>query len=347
MGTRHYSNLAGRQLQPVAPERQSAGAYCELCQHGSRLPPGGLFDTLAAASLRTAVLARHFPEELKGDAQAYNSTVQGLLETTVDEMRSNRFASFSAAQAIRAILALAGEAPQDAAVAGLRCLSGAEQAMQQAGQQTGLVTLLDAPGCTEFALALPKENTRGSYWQVFTEGFDKAPPAKSSFAGLELHVEYLGPDGKPITAVPLGSEVTVRLLARTLGGPLEQAVLISLLPGGFEMVLPRDADSAVQPASDSGAENAGSGEDEGDGEEGEYAHYEEEAPAPTTTLRQERREDRMLVFTPLSMQEREFTYTIRAVNVGQFTLPAAFAEGLYDRNMRANTAAGTIQVTPQ
>ena len=315
-------------------------------------PRGGLFDPLAAASLRTAVLARHFPEELKGDAQEYNITVQGLLETTLDEMRSNHFASFSAAQAIRAILALAGEAPQDATVAGLRCLSGAEQAMQQTGnktgQQTGLVTLLDAPGCTEFALALPKENTKGSYWQVFTEGFDKVPPAKASFAGLELRVEYLGPDGKPITAVPLGSEVTVRLLARSLGGPLEQAVLISLLPGGFEMVLPRDADNAAQPASGSGAENADSGEDEGTAEEGEYGYYEEEEnAAPTTTVRQERREDRMLVFTPLSMQDREFTYTIRAVNVGQFTLPAAFAEGLYDRNMRANTAAGTITVIPK
>ncbi|WP_027188016.1 alpha-2-macroglobulin [Desulfovibrio cuneatus] len=290
--------------------------------------PGGLFDPLAAASLHTAVLARQFPQRLTGGAKEYNAVVQNLLDIALDEMRGNRFASFSAAQAIRGILALAEHGSQDAPVAGLRCLSGAEQTLHQ----TGLVTLLEAPGCTEFALALPKEGSAGSYWQVFTEGFDKVPPAKASFEGLELHVEYLGPEGKPVATVPLGQKVTVRLRARTLGGPLDQAVLISLLPGGFEMVLPRDDDA-----------QGSAGEDEAG--EGEYDNSSYSSGA-SVTQRQERREDRMLVFTPLSPEEKEFTYTIQAVNVGQFTLPAAYAEGLYNRNMRANTAAGIIKVTP-
>ena len=39
-----------------------------------------------------------------------------------------------------------------------------------------------------------------------------------------------------------------------------------------------------------------------------------------------------------------FIYRIKAVNKGTFSLPATFAEALYDPDARARTEVGTVEV---
>ncbi len=40
----------------------------------------------------------------------------------------------------------------------------------------------------------------------------------------------------------------------------------------------------------------------------------------------------------------EFTYRIKATNVGRFVVPPAYGESLYDRTVRARSPAGQITV---
>ena len=67
-------------------------------------------------------------------------------------------------------------------------------------------------------------------------------------------------------------------------------------------------------------------------------------PPPLSPDWTDRREDRMIVFTTLTPKVQRFTYQIRAVNKGRFTLPPVTAEAMYNPNLRANSAAGTIAV---
>ncbi len=46
------------------------------------------------------------------------------------------------------------------------------------------------------------------------------------------------------------------------------------------------------------------------------------------------REDRIVIYTSLDASVREFTYKIKAVNIGKFAVPPTFGEDLYDRSAR-------------
>ena len=66
----------------------------------------------------------------------------------------------------------------------------------------------------------------------------RARRRRRSSQGLEVLRDYLDDDGKPVTTLVLGQEVTVRLRVRALGAPARGTVaIVDLLPGGFEAVL--------------------------------------------------------------------------------------------------------------
>ena len=59
------------------------------------------------------------------------------------------------------------------------------------------------------------------------------------------------------------------------------------------------------------------------------------------------REDRIVLYGTLESKAHEFVYKIRATNVGTYTLPPAYAEGLYRRDVRARSLPGKkLTVTP-
>ena len=77
--------------------------------------------------------------------------------------------------------------------------------------------------------------------------------------------------------------------------------------------------------------------------------FEMELAAPvkmenTPDGRADRREDRMILFTSLGPEPSTFTYAVRAVNRGRYTLPAVQAEAMYDRSLRAHASGGRIAV---
>ena len=116
-----------------------------------------------------------------------------------------------------------------------------------------------------------------------------------------------------MTAVKQGDVVTVSISARSHGGGVSDAVIADLLPGGFEMVLNSD----VKGQNPNGA------------------------PGYKSV---DRREDRMVVFSDLSVEPSVFTYKIRAVNKGVYTLPPVQAEAMYNRSLQAHSAGGVMVV---
>jgi uncharacterized protein YfaS (alpha-2-macroglobulin family) len=58
------------------------------------------------------------------------------------------------------------------------------------------------------------------------------------------------------------------------------------------------------------------------------------------------REDRNVFFTHLSRGEsKSFSYRIKPVCAGKFTLPPVFAESMYDRGTKARAGSGMLEVT--
>ncbi|MDR1659730.1 MAG: alpha-2-macroglobulin family protein, partial [Desulfovibrio sp.] len=268
----------------------------------------GLFSGLAVKALRTAVLARHFPDRLKkGENDA-----QSMIDAALLALNSHEYSTFSAAQSIRALMALSSAAAASLNSVRLLCVEGAGETALLA--ERGDLLTLDAPACKAFRVETPGEGAVSLYWQLSTDGFDRRPPTEASARRMEVNRVYRNADGREVSAVHLGDEVTVRITARALGKPVPDSVIVDLLPGGFEMVLP------------------GKGEEDGDS-----------ASSPAS-LRTERREDRLLLFTDLSTELFEYSYKIRAVNKGAFAIPPVHAEAMYDPTAQATSAAGIMAV---
>lgn len=267
----------------------------------------GLFSSLAAQALHTAVLARNFPHRLGSDAA---DTMIGAVLSALGE---ERYSTFSAAQSIRALMAVSGAAAPVPDKVRLRCVAGTADTNAVATPSAGGALLtLEAPECMVWRLDVPEGGTSPWYWQVTTDGFDRTPPPAAAH-GMEVTRTYLDAGGKTVADVGQGEEITVSITARVHGARTIDGVIVDLLPGGFEMVLPRPD------------------------ERGSAAISQE-------LMRAERREDRMILFPKLSNSVFTYTYRIRAVNKGRFVVPPVQAEAMYEPAVRAHSAAGVVEV---
>ncbi len=194
-----------------------------------------------------------------------------------------------------------------------------------------------------------------AFYEVDESGFDRQPPLKAISDGFEILREYTDADGKPLTTVKLGQELVVHVKFRaTNNKPFTNGVLVDLLPGGFEIVLPRteQAQQPMQGASPDQAapaadadQNQAEGEGEGDAD----------APAdcgcwffwyhpPGFPDYADLREDRVVAYGNIGTSVSELTYRIKATNTGTFAVPPAYGEAMYDRSIQAQSTAGSITV---
>lgn len=58
----------------------------------------------------------------------------------------------------------------------------------------------------------------------------------------------------------------------------------------------------------------------------------------------ERRDDRFLIFCDIEEGLNRYKYTVRAVTKGKFTLPAIYAECMYDSTFKSINGAGEISI---
>jgi uncharacterized protein YfaS (alpha-2-macroglobulin family) len=270
------------------------------------------YDPLIRSSQTLYLLARHFPQRAR-------SLPAAVFESMVKTVQRNRFSTLSAAYTILALDAYAANiGDQEAKLSIVEIgVDGKETPLALPAQLMPQVEVSSGAAKVRFANASDVTN-----WFVLTEsGFDRTPPTDELKAGIELIREYLGADGKPVSSVRLGDEVTVRLRVRAIGRDfVPNIALVDLLPGGFEAVL--------NPVGGDGQQDYANRIGRGSWHT-EYADI---------------REDRVVLYGSAGRDVAEFSYRIKATNSGSFVVPPAWVESLYERDIQGRAPAGRISV---
>ncbi|HEY0505124.1 MAG TPA: alpha-2-macroglobulin [Lysobacter sp.] len=327
-------------LQQDRPAHELAGKAFKLAAGATPAPETWQYAYYSDPGIdhawRVYLLNRHFPalaKQLKPAAR----------ERLLDPLRYDRYNTLSSALTLLALEA-------DASARGVQALptlqaAGKNGKPRQIGGANGLIRRGGFLGSDLRLWVTPAD--RSPAWYLLNQsGFDRAPPRAVQDQGLEVLRDYLGDDGKPVTTLKLGQEITVRVRVRALGASVRGDVaIIDLLPGGFEPVLQYPA-AGVHAAA---ASDEGEDEYEADGNASES-----DTPAvPLLALpgssflpqHVEQREDRIVLYGSAVTQVTEFRYRIRANNVGVFVVPPIHAESMYERSIHAQGGpAGTLQV---
>lgn len=144
------------------------------------------------------------------------------------------------------------------------------------------------------------------FYELSETGFDRADTAPET-KGLEINRELKNEKGEIESAFALTDKVEVTLFIKA-SEQLSRMAVLELVPGGFEIDL----------------------SDEG------LAQRKSLHPGPNTWTPQflEIQEDRLIFFGDLPRDTVTFTYRLKPLSRGKFTVPAAYAEGMYDLTKR-------------
>ena len=149
------------------------------------------------------------------------------------------------------------------------------------------------------------------FHQTTQAGFDIDLPTKIVKQGIEIQREYRDANDNTINKINIGEEISVHIKIRSIDGQTHyNTAIVDMLPGGFDVVL------------------EASRQNQGDFNP-EYVDL---------------REDRVLLFGAVSESAQEFVYKIKAGSKGTYVVPPTFAEGMYDRSVRALGKANQMTV---
>ncbi|HEY2292848.1 MAG TPA: alpha-2-macroglobulin [Thermoanaerobaculia bacterium] len=159
-----------------------------------------------------------------------------------------------------------------------------------------------------------------AFYSVMTRGVVKDGSFQPDSHGMEIQREFLDRDGKAISLdnVRQGDLIAIKTKVRSVSGPLQNVVIVNLLPSGLEVENPR-----LQST--------------------------EQLPWVTDANLQPRymdlRDDRILLFADLPADTWQTFYTlVRAVAPGQFRLPPVQVEAMYNPAIRATSERGKMEV---
>ncbi len=268
------------------------------------------------------LVARHFPKRL---ASLPTQTWENLAK----QIRDGWYSTASSASTILAVDAYATAAAQSAKASGpLKA-----QAINAQGQAQALALgdlLPMARATVPQGTARVKIGQGGElplFYSWSESGFERGLPDKPLQQGMEIVHEVLNASGQVITEAKLGDEVTVRVRVRSLDrAQIPQVALVDILPGGLEPVQ-QPVDASEETDEPLWRRRLGGG--------------------GTWSLDfADVREDRVLFFGNVGRNMMEVTYKARATNVGEFSMPAAYGEAMYERRIFARSAAGRFTVKP-
>jgi uncharacterized protein YfaS (alpha-2-macroglobulin family) len=258
------------------------------------------------------VLSKHFPERLPDLAP-------GALEDLANNINTGMYHSLSAGTTLLGLNAYvaathADTAPQLAIREILR--DKTVRPLELPATLMPKVAFSDAARALRFSSGTDFND----FYLVNQSGFDPTPPREAIVKGFEILREYTDDAGHPLTQVKMGEQVAVHLKYRAVAdnATIAQVALVDLLPGGFELVVPTGNPGACSFCS---------------------AGY----TAPALTFA-DPREDRVVFYGSLTSGVQEVIYRIKATNIGKYTIPPAYGEAMYDRNVVARSIAGTIEV---
>ncbi|MFL6549827.1 MAG: alpha-2-macroglobulin family protein, partial [Povalibacter sp.] len=296
------------------------------------------YDPMTRDALLLFVTSRHFPDRLR-------NLPTEVMTTLAERVNEGYYQSLSSGTTLLALDAYATSA------------QGAERnfAISEVLKSKQVHALTLPQGLfpkTAFsdqaaALRFSNNSTIPAYFMTEQSGFDRTPPTTAIKQGLEVIREYSDTQGKPLTQITMGQQVDVHLKYRGLKGDyIGSIALVDLLPGGFELVVPtQSAEPSFNEATASAAEP---GEEGGEREaQGEYTGWQCQicVGSPTAMLEYaDMREDRVVFYVAANRDVQEIVYRIKATNVGNYNVPPAYGEAMYDRSVVARSTAGKLSV---
>ncbi len=299
---------------------------------------GHYYDDVIRSAQTLYLVSRHFPDHVKTiNANALTNIMQPI--------SAGRFNTLSSSYVLLGFDAYAN-------VAGAPNI--AKMSISSIDKQ-GKVTALKLPENLGSALNLaPRVNIAPNtarlklqgphdmplFYAVTESGFDIKAPTTALKQGIEIIREYTDDKGSVVNSINMGDEVTVRVKIRAIDGNIDDVVIVDLLPGGFEPVLQTQA-SVTETAINYQNENYDMD-----------SNNDAEATSWTSPLGiggwqptfADIREDRVIFYGAVGNTITEFTYKIKATNSGQFVVPPAYAESMYNRLLQARSLPGIITV---
>ncbi len=259
----------------------------------------GVYDSTIKRTLNLYFAARYFPKYLK--------KVEGeKLKKIVQDLNRN----YNTTSSALAILAFAEYAKRSGSTEAKDILvSTLEKDKEVALKLSGKYFAKGPFAMTSDAVRINNSSKDLAFYAVSQSGFDLEPFKKAKSQKIEVFREFLDEKANIINKTTIGSEVTVRLRIRAIDqNYVPNAVIVDLLPGGFEPVI----DSVSRS-----------------GQNFNYVDV---------------REDRLLLFSGIGTKIKTYEYKIKAVNKGTFVVPSIFAESMYDRSIQAYGVSGSITV---
>lgn len=262
------------------------------------------YDSLSHNAQLLFILSRHFPERV-------NKIDASALQSITTPINDGEFNTLSSAYSILALSAYA-DRKNNSSISGaqLQTLtkSAGKQPLRIPEDQFPVISLTD--DTIKKLILTSADNDQPVFYQLTESGFDRSLPATKIQKGIEVFHEYRDDNGKTISETEMGSEFNVHIKYRSISDDSHYNIaIIDLLPGGFEVV--RDATRKNTDTSF------------------DYLDV---------------REDRIILYTSVEKKVQEYIYRIKSTNKGRYTVPPAFAEGMYDRNVIYRGLGSSITV---
>ena len=280
------------------------------------------YDPLVHDSMLIVVAARHFPQKL----QALPLDTWSRLAAMIGDGWYNTQSSAATILAVDAYARAAAASAKGQVNASTVDATGKAQALPLIGE---LRVLAQAPvpmGTTRVKLANPGELPLFYGWAE--SGYERNLPQTAINQGMEITQVILNDKGVAISEARIGDEVTVKLTVRALDrDAVRQVALVDILPSGLEPVAQPTVGEDIDSETPIWRRRLG-------------------GSGSWSLTYADMREDRVIFFGDVNMRTQEITFQARATNVGQFAMPAAFGEAMYERRVFARSAAGRFSVAP-
>lgn len=146
------------------------------------------------------------------------------------------------------------------------------------------------------------------YYVNTQQGFSKNSSFSPVANGLEVSKTYYDKNGQAVSSAKLGDVLTVKVNYRSLGkDPINDVAFVDLLAGCFEVV-----DNSLTL------------------DDGTYSF--------------ELREDRVNVYATAFVSKHSFSYKVKVVAEGSFSVPPVYGSAMYQPLVRANSALSKITI---
>ncbi|MDR0442273.1 MAG: alpha-2-macroglobulin family protein [Treponema sp.] len=255
-------------------------------------------DDLMYHSVYLNIISRHFPQRLRDISES-------LLLDMASQIENQSYTTISANHALMAVDSYLKAVPT--AETGRFVVQEILKDNQRRQLDPKGTNLFRVPFTKDAAkLSIENRDNLNLFFQITAAGFDMEMPKAEVKNGIEVYREFLDDAGRPFNNIKVGDVVTVKLNFRSLSNrEYGDVAIVDLCPAGLET----DIDSIRQASSSS--RNAWTAD---------YVDI---------------REDRLVIYGTVGSRISSFSYKARAINAGSFTVPALFAEALYDKTVWA------------